>query len=271
MRVHVVNGGDGCRIHVDETGNPDGRPILFIHGFSQCRLAWSKQMRSDDLAVDHRLVAMDSRGHGLSDKPRDAYSNSRLWAEDVHAVITTLGLERPILVGWSYGGVTVCDYVAAYGEDTLAAINLVAAVTWLGTPRTLAVCSSEFLALTQGFLSNDAETSVRALDDFVRLSLPGAAPPEDHYLVLGYNAVVTPYVRRGLFSRVLDHADLLESLRLPVLISHGGKDGVISASAAEYHAKAIPHAKLSLYPEAGHLPFWEDPARFNRDLRDLAG
>ena len=52
MRVHVVNGGDGCRIHVDEARNPDGRPILFIHGFSQCRLAWSKQMRSDDLAVD---------------------------------------------------------------------------------------------------------------------------------------------------------------------------------------------------------------------------
>ena len=54
---------------------------------------------------------MDIRGHGLSDKPRDVYGDSKLWADDVHAVITTLGLHTPVLSGWSYGGVITSDYV----------------------------------------------------------------------------------------------------------------------------------------------------------------
>src|SRR5713226_7977069 len=107
MKAHTVTGGGGIQLHVEETGNPDGRPILFIHGFSQCRLAWGKQLNSD-LANDFRLVAMDIRGHGLSAKPRDAYGDAKLWADDVHAVIGVLGLDRPILSGWSYGGVIIC-------------------------------------------------------------------------------------------------------------------------------------------------------------------
>ena len=83
MKTYTVTGGGGLRLHVQETGNPNGRPILFIHGFSQCRLAWNKQMHSD-LAKDFRLVAMDIRGHGLSEKPRDVYGDSKLWADDVN-------------------------------------------------------------------------------------------------------------------------------------------------------------------------------------------
>ena len=100
---------------------PDGQPVLFLHGLSQCRLAWAKQFASD-LANDLRLVAMDLRGHGLSDKPRDAYGDSRQWADDVHAVIDVLGLERPILVGWSYGPV-ICDYLRTYGDGRLGGVN----------------------------------------------------------------------------------------------------------------------------------------------------
>src|SRR5688500_18939840 len=95
MRTHTVTGGGGCQLHVEETGNPDGRAILFIHGFSQCRLSWSRQVDSD-LADDFRLVTIDARGHGLSDKPRDAYGDSKLWADDIQAIITALGLDRPI-------------------------------------------------------------------------------------------------------------------------------------------------------------------------------
>src|SRR5215475_14425783 len=101
MKDHKVSGGGGTQIHLVETGNPNGRPILFIHGFSQCWLAWSKQLHSD-LANDYRLVAMDLRGHGLSEKPRDSYADSKLWADDVHAAITNLDLDHPILCGWSY-------------------------------------------------------------------------------------------------------------------------------------------------------------------------
>jgi len=91
MKTHTVTGG-GLELHVEETGSSDGKPILFIHGFSQCRLARNQQLHSD-LANDFRLIAMDIRGHGLSEKPRDVYGDSQLWADDVQAVITTLGLQ----------------------------------------------------------------------------------------------------------------------------------------------------------------------------------
>jgi pimeloyl-ACP methyl ester carboxylesterase len=61
-----VTGGGRIQLHVVETGNQTGRPIVFIHGLSQCWLSWSRQL-SSDLAGDHRLVAMDIRGHGLSE------------------------------------------------------------------------------------------------------------------------------------------------------------------------------------------------------------
>ena len=59
------------RLQVVEAGNPRARPILFIHGTSQCWLQWTLQLNSS-LADSYRLIALDVRSHGLSDKPRDA-------------------------------------------------------------------------------------------------------------------------------------------------------------------------------------------------------
>src|SRR5688500_18085615 len=116
MKSHIIAGGGGVPLHVVETGAPAGRSILFIHGFSQCCLAWSRQLHSE-LAADRHLIAMDLRGHGLSGKPRDAYAESKLWADDVNAVIQALDLDRPILSGWSYGPLVILDYLRHYGED----------------------------------------------------------------------------------------------------------------------------------------------------------
>src|SRR2546422_10585559 len=96
-----VTGGGGAQIHIVEGGNPSGRPIVFIHGFSQCWLAWSRQMDSE-LADDYRLVAMDMRGHGLSDKPEAGYADSTLWADDPGAAIDMLSLEQPLVCGWPH-------------------------------------------------------------------------------------------------------------------------------------------------------------------------
>ena len=269
MQVHTVTGGGGIRLHVEETGPRDGRPILFIHGFSQCRLAWTKQLHSD-LADDFRLVAMDIRGHGLSDKPRDAYGDSQLWAEDVQAVIDALGLDHPILSGWSYG-VILCDYLRCYGEERIGGINFVSAATKFGSEAALAVLGAEFLSLVPGFFATDAEESVRSLEHFLHHLVMHEEPsPADLYFFLGYNVIVPPYVRQGLFSRALDNDDLLRQLRKPVLITHGEQDVVLLPTAAEQHAASIRHAQLSLYPNVGHAPFWEDAPRFNRELRAFA-
>src|SRR5215216_4000801 len=110
MKSQMITGGGGTRLHLVETGNARGRPILFIHGFSQCCLAWGRQLNSD-LADDYRLVAMDLRGHGLSDRPREGYGDSRAWADDVDAAVRALRLDHPILCGWSYGPLVILDYL----------------------------------------------------------------------------------------------------------------------------------------------------------------
>src|SRR4029450_5281831 len=132
MNTYKVAGGGGVRLHVVEAGTPGGRPVLFIHGISQCSLAWSRQLDSE-LARDHRLVAMDLRGHGLSDKPRDAYGDSRLWADDVHAVIQALELDHPVLSGWSYGPLVALDYVRHHGEERLGGLHFTGAISRLGS------------------------------------------------------------------------------------------------------------------------------------------
>src|SRR5687768_104980 len=95
MKHHTITGGGGTQLHLVEAGNARGRAILFIHGLSQCWLAWDRQLRSD-LAGNYRLVAMDMRGHGASETPRAGYDDARLWADDVDATIRGLELERPI-------------------------------------------------------------------------------------------------------------------------------------------------------------------------------
>ncbi|MFC3885066.1 alpha/beta fold hydrolase [Bacillus songklensis] len=74
---------------MEETGNPHGIPLLFIHGISQSRLCWRKQIHSD-LGVDFRLITMDLRGHRQSEKPGFGYDDSRNWANDIQAVIESL-------------------------------------------------------------------------------------------------------------------------------------------------------------------------------------
>ncbi len=115
LRTHEVRTHDGLKLHVRESGPRDARPILFIHGWSQSWMIWRHQLESE-LAEHFHLVAYDLRGHGMSDRPEDpsAYSNPQHWADDVDSVITELELERPLLVGWSYGGFVVCDYIRAY-------------------------------------------------------------------------------------------------------------------------------------------------------------
>jgi pimeloyl-ACP methyl ester carboxylesterase len=101
----AVTTPDGVRISAQEWGNPQGPEILLIHGFSQSHLSWLRQVRSD-LAREFRMVTYDARGHGYSDKPAapEYYKEARRWADEVQAVIDQVGLRKPVLVGWSYGG-----------------------------------------------------------------------------------------------------------------------------------------------------------------------
>jgi pimeloyl-ACP methyl ester carboxylesterase len=266
IQAHTVTGGGGLALHVVETGNPVGRPILFIHGLSFCGLVWSRQLDSE-LARDFRLVAMDLRGHGRSEKPRDVYGDSKLWADDVHAVIESLHLDRPVLCGWSYGGAVIADYVRRHGEDAIAGTNWTCAISGLGDAfRTSGFIGAEFLTLAPGFFTENVDESVATLDRFVSLCVHRELDPRELYLFLGFTAMVPPHVRRSLFSRQLDNEDVIKSLRKPVLLTYGERDAIVLPSLGRHLAQIAPEARLSLYADTGHSPFWEAPDRFNREL-----
>jgi non-heme chloroperoxidase len=268
MQSSTVTGADGVKLHVDETGNRSGQPIVFIHGFSQCRLAWSRQMDSD-LARDFRLVAFDLRGHGLSDTPRDGYTDSKIWADDLNAVLTELELDGAVLVGWSYGPLVILDYIRHYGEDRIAGFNMVGAVSKLGSDEAMAVLSPEFTGLVPGFFSEDPAEGKSSLEALLGMCFANRPSDDELNRMLDYNVSVPFYVRQGLFSRAFDNDDLLPNLKKPVLITHGDQDVIVKKTAAEQHRSAIPTAELHIVENAGHAAFWDNTDAYNKRLREF--
>ncbi len=265
MKHHTVIGGGGTRLHLVEAGDPRGPSILFLHGCSQSWLTWDRQMRSE-LARRYRLVAMDLRGHGSSERPRDGYDDSQMWAADVHAAIRELELDRPILCGWSYGPLVILDYIRHYGEKLIGGIHLVGAVTKLGSEAAAAVLSAEFLAILPGLFSRDVDEAVRALASLLHLCFVREPEASDRYTMLGFGVSVPPFVRQALLTRVVDNDDLLPTIVKPVLITHGALDAVVRQEVVAQHRAWLPHAQVDIMPDAGHAPFWDDAARFNRRL-----
>ncbi len=265
MKHHTITGGGGTRLHLVEAGNSRGPAILFIHGISQCWLQWSRQLDSS-LARTHRLVALDMRGHGQSDRPREGYGDSRLWADDVDAAIRQLELEQPILCGWSYGPLVILDYVRHHGEEAIGGIHLVGAVTKLGSEAAVSVLTADFLSVVPHLFSQDADESVRGLEKLLQLCFAREPSAAELYCMLGYSVSVPPFVRQALFSRVLDNDDLLSTIRRPVLITHGVLDAIVRREAVEQHRAAIRHAQVDVMPSAGHAPFWDDAPSFNARL-----
>lgn len=254
---------DGLALAAYAWGNPQGREIVFIHGYSQCHLAWRRQMDDAALAGEFRLVAYDLRGHGASDQPlaRERYRDDRLWADDLAAVIAAAGLKRPTLVAWSYAGRVVADYVRLHGQDGIAAINYVAAIT-----RADRAFWGPALKYTGEMASNDLATNVRASRRFVHACFAGRPAGEEMEITLAYTMAVPAKVRALVMARTRDEGDILKELRLPVLVTHGTMDRIILPAAGQYTAAQVPGARLSLYDGVGHSPFFEDPTRFNREL-----
>jgi pimeloyl-ACP methyl ester carboxylesterase len=94
----------GVRIHYHLEGNPDGPPLVLLHGFSMSLRDWYDPPYVAALGGAYRLVLVDPRGHGGSDKPHDpdAYRDRRM-ASDVVAVLDALGVDRAHFVGYSMG------------------------------------------------------------------------------------------------------------------------------------------------------------------------
>jgi non-heme chloroperoxidase len=103
---------DGVQIHYVEAGQGD--PIVFIPGWRMPGWIWQKQING--LSDKYRVIAVDPRSQGESDKPNYGYLPETR-ARDYKELVDQLGLEQPVLIGWSMGCGELLSYVEQFGED----------------------------------------------------------------------------------------------------------------------------------------------------------
>jgi len=255
---------DGIEIAFSEWGNPSGPEVLLVHGWIFSRLAFSRQMYGE-LAERCRVVAYDLRGHGESAIPTDpgAYSNGRLCADDLHSVLDAVGLRRPILAGWSLGGRVVAHYVFVYGLGRVAGVNLVSSRI-LQDPTAVRGPNS----VGSGIASDSLAERVSETARFVRNCSAQPLAADDFEHLFGAAMAVPTVARLGASAWHREYGDFFDHLELPVLVTHGARDSMVLPAAATRIAEKM-RGSLSIYENCGHMPFWEDAARFNRELADL--
>jgi non-heme chloroperoxidase len=258
----TVTSPDGVPLCVRVGGDREKPPVVFIHGFSQSHLCWARQFEGQ-LVRDFCLVAYDLRGHGWSGKPaeKEAYHESRRWAGDLAAIIDALDLHRPVLVGWSYGGRVICDFLAEHGGDRLAGINFVAAAL-SGEEEHF----SEDIGLVAASAKGDPSENIAAIRKFLRACFATQPEQDDFEIMLAYNAIVPAGVRKMLLGRSIDARPLLAALTIPVLFSHGTDDRLIAPAMSQFGAGIARRSHVSLYAGVGHSPFFESAERFDREL-----
>ncbi|WP_437665322.1 alpha/beta fold hydrolase [Sorangium sp. So ce1182] len=258
QQIHVKT-PDGLSIAVQPWGAPGGPEIVFIHGLAQSHLSWAPQITSG-LAQQFRLVTYDLRGHGVSDKPLEAafYQEDRRWGDELAAVIEGTGLKRPVVVGWSLGGVVILDYLRAHGDEKLAGVVFVDAVTSL---------DPALLGPMPPVTSEDLPTRLGAMRQFLRDCFAVPPPPAEFETMLAYNAMVPVELHALIKDISLAGADeALRALSVPTLVIQGAADRLVKAAMSARTTSLVRGARLSTYEGAGHAPFYEASERFNAEL-----
>ena len=107
---------DGSEIHIEEMGNPAGKPLLFVHGWNANSMEWYYQKKH---FVDrgYRIILMDLPGLGLSKRPDNKNFSLQKMASDLEAVIHHLDLKGAVLWGHSAGGMTILTYCTEIARD----------------------------------------------------------------------------------------------------------------------------------------------------------
>nr|WP_133905467.1 alpha/beta hydrolase [Actinophytocola oryzae] len=251
-------------------GDPLGFPIVFVHGWASSNRAWDGQLDDLELAARHRLIALDLRGHGSSDIPVSGYDRASTWADDIAAVLARAG-GPALLVGWSYGGLVVTDYLRERGTAGVAGLVLVGALTEMGRDRPGGAIGAAWDGTMRPSLSDDPDEAVPALTTLAKRMTAAPRPGPEVQRHVGEMLSVPPAVRKALFRRDVGSADVLASVDVPTLVVHGTEDAVVAPSSAEYAVGKIPGAEMRWISSVGHLPFTERREEFNAALLEFAG
>jgi non-heme chloroperoxidase len=229
---------------------------------------WDAQFADPELA-HFRLLAPDLRGHGSSEAPQDGYDDPAVWADDLAAVLDLAGGDA-VVVGWSYGGLVITDYLRVHGTRGLAGLVFVGAITEIGRNRPGGRVGPAMAGALPAALSDDLDVALPALRALGEGMAARDVPGEVSQALLGTSLAVPPRVRSALFRRDVGSEDVLSAIDVPTLVVHGTEDAVVNVTAGEYTAGKIAGASTRWWSGVGHLPFVESAREFDTTLRGFA-
>jgi pimeloyl-ACP methyl ester carboxylesterase len=247
---------DGCQLHYEDYGK--GAPVLLVHGLGSSTRDWEYQI--PELAAHYRVIAIDIRGHGRSDKPRERYSIAG-FAEDVRALIEHLGLDRVHLVGISMGGMIGFQL----GVDRPELLKSLCIVN--SGPEVKAKSPRDYLEIAKRWsLSRllSLETIAKGLGRLLfpkpeqaelRRKIEERWPQNDKR---AYLASLDAIIGWGVRER-------LARITCPTLVIAADRDYTPIAQ-KEAYVKEMPNARLLVIEDSRHATPLDQPQRFNSSL-----
>ncbi|WP_280500789.1 alpha/beta fold hydrolase [Nocardia farcinica] len=269
MATRDAVSADGTRIVYRVNGPEGARPLLLVHGWSADLTCWGAA--ADELARHYRVIAMDLRGHGYSDIPDSGYDDPKNWAADVAAVLAAEAADTPaVLLGWSYGGIVISDYLTAHGTDAVAGVIYTGSMANIGVDVPGAEMGSALRQAIPGVFDESPGKAVRGFMAFGNANTgDGTDKGVDAQRLFGMSLSTPPAVRKALFYRTVDNTETLRALDVPVLVLHGTADPVVPLANGRYVAETVPTARTSFWEGAQHGLFIEDRARFVAEVREF--
>lgn len=251
----------GVQYYYEEVGQ--GKPIVLIHGWGANRKVWERQIV--DFSDKYRVITIDCRGCGNSDRPAHGYEISQL-ADDIHQVIQHLNLKDATLVGWSAGGTVVVDYVSRYhGDAVTKAVSVGGAVPrYTSTDDFPLGGPLEAVQGTLAAMKANRPAIVRGIADGCFHADVGQATKDWFFNVFLEQSFFTEKTMEDL--AVVDLRAQLKDIRVPVAFFHGTHDGVVPYELSDYAAKEVPNATLVSFENSSHAPFVEEIEKFNNEL-----
>ena len=248
---------DGVRLHYLQAGK--GRSILFVPGWTMPAWIWEHQIAY--FARHYRVLALDPRSHGNSERVTEGHYPNRL-ARDIKELTQHLELPPIVLVGWSMGALQVLTAVEQFGTGWLGAVVLVDEVlgyppnAWIN-PRRLGKGRLELQSDRKG-----------VTDRFVRGMYK--RPQSEEYLQRIMAASLrtptnTAVTLGASFAAVGDWRKILPGIDRPLLF-------VVTEpqrNQAEGVSADLPAARVEVFERAGHALFVDEPDRFNRLLENF--